>query len=168
VVDRNWYLPTKALALGNYTWRVRPANSSDWSTPRSFSITSKSTVFEVADNATLRARIAAKPRPRSLPATTTPFSTWNTAKKAELEPYLSRLTNEVKLQTTAVPALSDARWPIAIASPLTAQMASQQTDVRNKINEATRQMEAAALLWRVRKEQVYLDEAIRAATSWPR
>jgi hypothetical protein len=161
VVDRNWYLPTKALALGNYTWRVRPANSSDWSTPRAFSITSKSTVFEVADNATLRARIAAKPRPRSLPATTTPFSTWNTAKKAELEPYLSRLTNEVKLQTTAVPALSDARWPIAIASPLTAQMASQQTDVRNKINEATRQMEAAALLWRVRKEQVYLDEAIR-------
>jgi hypothetical protein len=161
VVDRNWYLPTKALPLGNYTWRVRPANSSDWSTPRSFSITSKSTVFEVPDNATLRARISAKPRPRSLPATTTPFSTWNTAKKTELEPYLSRLTNEVKLQTTAVPALSDARWPIAIASPLTAQMASQQTDVRNKINEATRQMEAAALLWRLRKEQVYLDEAIR-------
>jgi hypothetical protein len=161
VVDRNWYLPTKALALGNYTWRVRPAGSTDWSTPRAFSITSKSTVFEVPDNATLRARIAAKPRPRSLPATTTPFSTWNTAKKTELEPYLSRLTNEVKLQTTAVPPLSDARWPIAITSPLTAQMASQQTDVRNKINEATRQMEAAALLWRVRKEQVYLDEAIR-------
>jgi hypothetical protein len=161
VVDRNWYLPTKALPLGNYTWRVRPANSSDWSTPRSFSITSKSTVFEVPDNATLRARISAKPRPRSLPATTTPFSTWNTAKKAELEPYLSRLTNEVKLQMGALPDLSDARWPIAIASPLTAQMASQQTDVRNKINEATRQMEAAALLWRLRREQVYLNEAIK-------
>jgi hypothetical protein len=161
VVDRNWYLPTKALPLGNYTWRVRPANSSDWSTPRSFSITSKSTVFEVPDNATLRARISAKPRPRSLPSTTTPFSTWNTAKKTELEPYLSRLTNEVKLQMGALPDLSDARWPIAITSPLTAQMASQQTDVRNKINEATRQMEAAALLWRLRKEQVYLNEAIK-------
>jgi hypothetical protein len=161
VVERNWYLPTKALALGNYTWRVRPAGSSDWSSPRAFSITSKSTVFEVPDNATLRARIIAKPRPRSLPATTTPFSTWNTAKKTELEPYLSRLTNEVKLQMGALPDLSDARWPIAIAAPLTAQMASQQTDVRNKINEATRQMEAAALLWRVRKEQVYLTEAIK-------
>jgi hypothetical protein len=161
VVDRNWYLPTKALPLGNYTWRVRPANSSDWSTPRSFSITSKSAVFEVPDNATLRARISAKPRPRSLPATTTPFSTWNTAKKAELEPYLSRLTNEVKLQMGALPDLSDARWPIAITSPLTAQMASQQTDVRNKINEATRQMEAAALMWRMRKEQIYLNEAIK-------
>jgi len=161
VVDRNWYLPTKALALGNYTWRVRPANSSDWSEPRSFSITSKSTVFEVPDNATLRARIQAKARPRSLPASTTPFSTWNTAKKTELEPYLSRLTNEVKLQMTALPDLSDARWPITIATPLTAQMASQQTDVRNKINEATRQMEAAALLWRIRGDQMYLTEAIK-------
>jgi hypothetical protein len=160
-VDRNWYLPTKALKLGNYTWRVRPANSNDWSSPRSFSITSKSTVFEVPDNATLRARIMSKARPRSLPATTTPFSTWNTAKRTELEPYLSRLTNEVKLQMTALPDLSDARWPIAITAPLTAQMASQQTDVRNKINEATRQMEAAALLWRIRKEQVYLNEAIK-------
>jgi len=160
-VDRNWYLPTKALALGNYTWRVRPANSTDWSSPRAFSITSKSTVFEVPDNAALRARIQAKARPRSLPSTTTPYSTWNTAKKAELDPYLSRLTNEVKLQMTALPDLSDARWPIAITSPLTAQMAAQQTDVRNKINEATRQMEAAALLWRIRKEQVYLNEAIK-------
>jgi len=160
-VDRNWYLPTKAMALGNYTWRVRPSNGTDWSTPRAFSITSKSNVFEVPDNATLRARIQAKARPRSLPASTTPFSTWNTAKKTELEPYLSRLTNEVKLQMTALPDLSDARWPIAIGTPLTAQMASQQTDVRNKINEATRQMEAAALLWRIRKEQVYLSEAIK-------
>ena len=23
-VERNWYLPTKALAQGNYSWRVRP------------------------------------------------------------------------------------------------------------------------------------------------
>jgi Heparinase II/III-like protein/Domain of unknown function (DUF4962) len=160
-VDRNWYLPTKAMALGNYTWRVRPANSSDWSTPRAFSITSKSTVFEVPDNATLRARILAKARPRSLPSTTTPYSTWNTAKKADLEPYLSRITNEVKLQMGALPDLSDARWPIAIAAPLTAQMAAQQTDVRNKINEATRQMEAAALLWRVRQDPIYLNEAIK-------
>jgi hypothetical protein len=161
VVDRNWYLPTKALPLGNYTWRVRPSNTTAWSDPRSFSITSKSTVFEVPDNATLRARILAKARPRSLPATTTPYSTWNTAKKTELDPYTSRLINEVKLQMTALPDLSDARWPIAITSPLTAQMAAQQTDVRNKINEATRQMEAAALLWRIKKEQIYLNEAIK-------
>jgi hypothetical protein len=60
-------------------------------------------VFEVPDNATLRARITAKARPRSLPPSFTPFSTWNTAKKGDLEPYLSRLANEIKLQTSALP-----------------------------------------------------------------
>jgi len=160
-VDRNWYLPTKALALGNYTWRVRAAGANDWSSPRSFAITSKSTVFEVPDNATLRARITAKARPRGLPSSFTPFSNWNSAKKGDLEPYLSRLANEVKLQMGALPALNDTRWPIAIASPLTASMASQQTDVRNRINESSRQLEAAALMWRLKREQQYLNEAIK-------
>jgi hypothetical protein len=159
--DRNWYLPTKALALGNYTWRVRPTGSSDWSTARAFSITANSTVFEVPDNTTLRNRILAKARPRALPPSFTPYSTWNTAKKNDLESYLSRLSNEVKLQMTALPNLSDSRWPIAIKSPLTAAMASQETDVRNRINEASRQMEAAALLWRAKKDPVFLTEALK-------
>ena len=67
IVERNWYLPSKALPLGNYTWRVRPNGSSDWSSPRSFQLTGRSTVFEVPDNATLRNRIAAKARPRAFP-----------------------------------------------------------------------------------------------------
>jgi hypothetical protein len=161
VVDRNWYLPTKALTAGNYTWRVRPVGSSDWSAPRAFSITSRSTVFEVPDNATLRTRIAAKARPRSLPASFTPFSTWSTAKKTDLEPYLSRMANEVKLQIGALPDLSDTRWPIVITSPLTAAMASQQTDIRQRIAEASRQLEAAAVVWRMKRETIYLTEALK-------
>ncbi|MGI4719873.1 MAG: DUF4962 domain-containing protein [Janthinobacterium lividum] len=161
VVERNWYLPTKALALGNYTWRVRPVGSSDWSNPRTFSITSRSNVFEVPDNATLRSRILSKARPRSLPPSVTPASSWNYAKRTALEPYLSRLANEVKAQVTAVPALSDARWSITITAPLTAAMASQQTDVRQRINEATRQMEAAALMFRLKGEVIYLNEALK-------
>jgi len=160
-VDRNWYLPSKALALGNYSWRVRPSGASDWSSVRTFSITSKSTVFEVPDNATLRARIQAKARPRSLPPSFTAYATWNTAKKNDLEPYLSRLSNEIRTQITVLPDLSDARWPVAILTPLTAAMASQQTDVRTRINEATRQLEAAALLWRAKKEPAFLNEALK-------
>ncbi|MEH6437251.1 DUF4962 domain-containing protein [Massilia sp. DD77] len=160
-VDRNWYLPSKALALGNYTWRVRPAGSSDWSSPRTFAVTSKSNLFEVPDNTTLRNRILSKARPRSLPASFTPASTWNTAKKTELEGYTSRLGNEVKAQITAVPALSDARWSITISAPLTAAMASQQTDVRQRINEASRQLEAAAIMYRLKGEAVYLNEALK-------
>jgi hypothetical protein len=160
-VDRNWYLPTRALAPGNYTWRVRPSGSTDWSTPRAFSITGKSTAFEVPDNASLRARILAKPRPRSLPSSFTPYSTWSPAKKNDLEPYLSRLVNEVKLQMGALPDLDDARWPLVITPRLTAAMAAQQRDVAHRIDEASRQLEAAAILWRLKKDPVYLKEAFK-------
>jgi hypothetical protein len=160
-VDRNWYLPAKALAPGSYTWRVRPAGSTDWSTPRAFSITGKSTAFEVPDNATLRARILARARPRSLPPSFTPYSSWSASKRHDLEPYLSRMINEVKLQTGALADLDDARWPIVIKSPLTAAMAAQQREIAHRIDEASRQLEAAAILWRLKKDPVYLKEAFK-------
>ena len=161
VVERNWYLPTKALPLGNYSWRVRPSGSNDWTTPRSFSLTTRSTTFEVPDNATLRGRIAAKARPRALPASFTLYSTWSAVKKSALDPYVSRMTNEIKLQANVLPVLSDARWPITIATPLTAAMASQQTDIRQRINEASRQLEAASAMWRMKRDPIFLTEALR-------
>jgi hypothetical protein len=161
VVSRNWYLPSKALAQGNYTWRVRPSNTTDWSSPRAFSITSQSTIFEVPDNATLRARIAAKPHPRALPPSFTAYSTWSTAKKTDLDPYVSRMTNEIKLQIGALPDLSDSRWPIVITSPLTASMVTQQTDIRQRINEASRQLEAAAMMWRLKRDPMFMTEALK-------
>jgi hypothetical protein len=160
-VERNWYLPTKALPLGNYSWRVRPSGSTDWSSPRPFAITSRSTVFEVPDNATLRATILRKPRPRALPPSFMPQARWSAAEKVVMEPYASRMANEVKLQIGALPILSDQRWPLAITSPLTAAMAAQQTEIRSRINEASREVEAAALLWRLKGEAIYLAEALK-------
>jgi hypothetical protein len=160
-VDRNWYLPTKAMTLGNYSWRVRPSGSTDWSNYRPFSITARSTVFEVPDNATLRARILAKPHPRSLPPSFIPMSKWDTAKMSVMEAYTSRMTNEIKLQIGALPVLSDARWPLVITSPLTAAMASQQVDIRNSINEASREVEAAAVMWRLKGDPMFLNEAFK-------
>jgi hypothetical protein len=160
-VDRTWYLPAKSLAQGDYTWRVRPAGSSDWSSPRAFSITGKSTAFEVPDNATLRARILDKARPRSLPPSFTPYAAWSGSKKKDLDPYLSRLVNEVKLQTGAMPDLSDQRWPLVIKAPLTAAMAAQQREVAHRIDEASRQLEAAAILWRLKKDPAHLKEAFK-------
>jgi hypothetical protein len=160
-VDRNWYLPARSLVPGSYTWRVRPTGSTDWSTPRSFSITGKSTAFEVPDNAALRERILAKGRPRSLPPSLTPYASWSAARKKDLDPYLSRLAREVRLQTGALPDLDDARWPIAIIAPLTAAMAAQQRDIAHRIEEASRQLEAAALLWRLKQDPDYLDEAFK-------
>ena len=40
-------------------------------------------------------------------------------------------------------------------------MAAQQTDIRQRINEASRQLEAAALMWRLKREPMYLTEALR-------
>ncbi|GGE73563.1 heparinase II/III domain-containing protein [Massilia psychrophila] len=158
-VERNWYLPTRALAAGSYAWRVRPAGSSNWSAARRFTIGATSTVFEVPDNATLRNRITQNPRPRSLPASFVPMSQWNFARMQQFEPYVSRMANEVKAQASALPALSDGRWQLAIASPLTANMVGQQTDVRNRINAASRQLEAAAMMYRLKGEAWLLDEA---------
>ncbi|MEO7497490.1 MAG: heparinase II/III family protein [Massilia sp.] len=160
-VDRNWYLPTKALPIGNYTWRVRPVGTIDWSSPRPFSIAARSTLFEVPDNATLRARILAKPHPRSLPPSFIPMSKWSAARMLDMEAYTSRMTNEIKLQIGALPDLNDARWPLVISSPLTAAMNSQQTDIRNRINEASRELEAAAVMWRIKADPLFLTEALR-------
>jgi hypothetical protein len=160
-VERNWYLPATALAPGNYSWRVRPSGSGNWSTPRAFSITRESTTFEVPDNAALRARILGKARPRSLPASFTPYASWSGARKRDLDPYVNRLVNEVKLQMGALPDLADGRWPVSIATPLTAAMAAQQRDVAHRVDEASRQLEAAAILWRLKKDPAYLKEALK-------
>ena len=160
-VTRNWYLPTKALPPGKYTWRVRPAGSNDWSSPRAFSIGADATAFEVPDNATLRTRILAQSRPRSLGPSFTPYARWSAAKKRDLEPYLSRLVNEVRLQTNALPDLSDDRWPVTIKAPLTAAMANQQKDVAQRVDEAARQLEAAIIVWRLKQDPAVLQEALR-------
>jgi hypothetical protein len=160
-VTRNWYLPTAALPTGTYSWKVRPTGSTDWSADRTFQIAARSTTWVVPDNATLRSRITAKARPRSLPASFTPFSTWTGAKFNELDPFSSRMGNEVKSQIVNEVNLSDARWPLVITSPLTAAMNDQQADIRNKIDEASRQVEAAALMWRLKKDSTFFNEAIR-------
>jgi hypothetical protein len=162
VVDRNWYLPTRALANGSYSWRVRPRGSAEWSAPRAFVLdAARSTLFEVPDNATLRSRILQRARPRSLPPSFIPMSKWNTARMKELEPYTSRMANEVKKQITALPPLSDQRWQLAIGASLTAAMNDQQADIRNRINEASRQLQAAAVMWRLKGDPIYRDEALR-------
>jgi hypothetical protein len=160
-VTRNWYLPSKALPAGNYTWRVHPVGSTDWSTPRPFSITSSSVVWEVPDNATLRARIVAKARPRALPASFAPYSTWSLARHTDLDWYANRMSSELKLQMTALPDLSDARWPLVISAPLTAAMAAQLTDIRQRINEASRQLEESALYFRLTRDPMFKTEALK-------
>ena len=40
-------------------------------------------------------------------------------------------------------------------------MNAQQTDIRNRINEASRQLQAAAVMWRLKGDPLFLAEALR-------
>jgi hypothetical protein len=159
VVNRNWYLPSAALPNGSYKWRVRPLQNGFWSNQRPFSIDSRSTKFEVPENAALRSRILSKSRPRMLPSSFVPMSNWSAGQKRDLEQYSSWMSSEFERQTQ-LPQLSDTRWPLQISAPLTAAMYDQQHDVIQRVEEVSRQMEISAVLWRLKGEYKYFREAV--------
>lgn len=159
--SRNWYLPSKKFEAGTYTWRVRPSNSKEWSSPRVFIINATSTVFEVPESETLRAAIVLRPRPRGLEDNATFFSTWTAAKRADRSQVLTWLSNEVKRNITEIAPVSDAEWPLSPGKVRTAANEAQNARVISRTNVSARQLEAASLLYRVTGEQQYLDEALR-------
>jgi len=159
--DRNWYLPAKQLPVGNYTWRVRPSTSQEWSTPRSFVIGSDSQVFEVGENVYLRNAILKKARPRALPSGVKLFSTWSAAMRADRQPALTGLTNEVNYYVSSLKTVADQEWPLPGSKIRTAALVAQQSNIMQRVNPNARQLEGAALLFRLTGKQEYLDEAIR-------
>ena len=158
---RNWYLPTTAFPQGNYTWRVRPSTSQEWSDPRNFSITSGSAVFLVPDNLALRSAVTRKARPRQLPATFVPSTKWDAAMTAERGKALTTLRSEIDYKIANMKAVKDSDWPLVAGGATTAALAAQSSDIRNRINAHGRQLEAAALLYRLTLDPKYLTEAKR-------
>ncbi|UGQ47646.1 heparinase II/III domain-containing protein [Massilia endophytica] len=160
--DRNWFLPTAALAAGTYTWRVRPANSTDWSSPRSFVIdATKSKAFIVPENAVLKQRVTAKVHPRGLNGSATLKSTWSAAQTAERGAPLTRLSNAVLVRITSIPVYTDANWTLNTTGTMTAAVNTQLSNIRWAMMDVTRQVEASALLWRLTGNRTFLNEAIK-------
>ena len=160
-VDRNWMLPSAVLPAGTYSWRVRPGNSNDWSSPRSFVIDATSKTFVVPDNASLRARILAKPHPRGLAPSVIPRAQWTPAMVAERGTGLTDLTGGTYRRMTSVPVYTDANWPLDTTGVITAAVNSQIQNMRWAIMDMTRQMEATSMLWRITKDRNLLNEAIK-------
>ncbi|HEU4852389.1 MAG TPA: heparinase II/III family protein [Telluria sp.] len=156
---RNWYLPTAVFPQGTYSWRVRPSNTSEWSTPRSFTISANAAPFLVPDNAVLRTNVINKARPRQLPAGFTAATAWTSAMSAERGSALTSLKNEVNSNIVNLRAVSDSLWPLVSGGATTAAISAQNSDIRNKINKHTRQVEAASLLYRLTADPKYLAEA---------
>jgi hypothetical protein len=158
---RNWLLPPAALAAGNYTWRVAPAGTTLWSSERNFVVDALSSRFEVRDNALLRASISALPRPRGLQQGLPVYANWSAAMRAERGAAMTKLRAAVDWQTTNLVTLSDANWPLADTTTLTAANAAQMTLIRTQVFGNGRHLESAALLYYLTREQKYLAEAIR-------
>jgi hypothetical protein len=153
-VSRNFLLPSSALPLGNYEWRVRPLSTPlDWSDKRPFTIDSNSRNFIVPASSELATTVRAHPRPRQLPASFAQASAWNATMDSKRRPSLTRLVSEVNLNTTAVASVSDGLWT-------TPNDSGQYGRIANAAGAVIRQMEAAALLFRLTQERRYLDEAI--------
>ena len=151
--DRNWYLPERAFAPGRYTWRVRPERGGQWSDQRSFEIGRSSRTFEVPGNAALRARVLARKRPRSLPAS-------GALQGEQRKRAVRALASELSGKRGAQRRLSDRDWPLAAGGRASAAASRQNADIRQRVNRGARQLKAAALLFRVTGEPRYLDEAI--------
>lgn len=158
---RNWYLPPRALPVGNYTWRVRPSTSQEWSTQRSFVIAGNSQVFEVNENLALRNAVTRKARPRALPSGLKPFSSWSAAMRADRQQALTGLTNEVNYYMSSLKTVADSEWPLPPSKIRTAALVAQQSNIMQRVNPNARQLEGAATLYRLTGQQAYLDEAIR-------
>lgn len=150
--SRNWYLPEKALPAGRYTWRVRPRNG-PWSDARPFEIARSSTVFEVPGNAALRSRVLARKRPRSLP------QGGGGMDQGERKRAMHALAAELKGKRKGGKRLSDRDWPLVTRGQGSAAASRQNADIRNRVNRSARQLEAAALLYRLSGDGEWLDEA---------
>lgn len=158
---RNFYLPSKAFAPGLYTWRVRPVNNTDWSTPRSFKIDATSKVFEVPESSALLASVSALGHPRQLPRDFLPASSWSAAMSAERTPALNRLITEVASKMTMVPVY-DALWsdPATYATLSGTAKNAENYDISKKVFAVTSQLESSALLYRLTGDIAYYNEAI--------
>lgn len=158
---RNWYLPAVTFAAGHYSWRVRASNGTLWSDQREFDVASTAGTFVVPDDSALRAAVSGHARPRELPASFVPAAQWSAAMSAERSKSLSALKSEVDYKITTLAALSDSLWPLTGTNGGTsATLAAQASDIRSKINTAGRQLESAALLYRLTLDPKYLNEAL--------
>jgi hypothetical protein len=158
-VNRNWYLPVHAFVAGQYSWRVRPSTSTDWSTSRKFVIDVNSDKFEVPESANLRATVMSHARPHGLPISLLSAGAWSADMKTERSVALTRLSNDVLRIAASEPPIVDAKWSLNTVGVMSAANDAQNADIRKHVNIVGRQLEAASLLYRLTGDSRFLDEA---------
>ncbi|HEX8615375.1 MAG TPA: heparinase II/III family protein [Telluria sp.] len=148
-VTRNWLLPDAPFSSDSYTWRVRAKEDTVWTDPRKFRIDAAASLpFIVPNEAAVKRVIRARPPVRSLPGelATNPFLPL----PPERMKLRATLQNDVTVNTGKLPIPLDARWPHRYSNPRTPEYIAQTVEIRHAIGALARQLEVAALLWRVR------------------
>lgn len=140
------------------------AVAKDWSTVRSFTIDSSAIKFEVYDNATLRDNVLRHGRSRMLAPNFLPYLKWPAAMVTERGNQVRRLIETVQSRMTMAP-VKDSDWPLVSSGTMTTALSNQNSDIRNRINRTSHQVEAAALLYRLKQGEAiataYLNEALK-------
>lgn len=157
---RSFYLPSTRMPVGTYTWRVKPNNATVWSDPRSFVIAASSVIFEVPESDALKATVKARAHPRMLQQGFLMAKDWSVEMKAKRGAALTKLSTDLTAQMTSLALPNDSLWPVTASTPSAARQA-YINQISLSIGNNTRQLEGAALMWRLTKESKYLTEALR-------
>ncbi|OEZ61618.1 heparinase II/III family protein [Duganella sp. HH105] len=159
---RNFYLPSKALDVGTYSWRVAPIGPTPvaWSSPRTFVIGAASAKFEVPDSAQLKANVVAKGRSRLLPADFKPFSAWTMPMMVERGAAAAALKKEVDAGIATMTPTTDSLFG-SHAGLTPAELTALSRTIATKTNATLRQFVASAFAYRLFGETKYLTEAIK-------
>jgi hypothetical protein len=160
--DTNWHLPDYALANGNWAWRVRPSGTADWSDLRHFTLGPESHTFLVPESMVLKRRVLEHARPRSLQVVNGGAEAWSALAAAQRPAALTQLEEQVR-KAMQLPSVSDADFPVDIAGRIDWTKLAQIRKAYTQITRVGQQAESAALLFRLTRDNTYLNEARRRA-----
>lgn len=158
---RNWYLPAIRLPTGTYFWKVRPDISSvEWSTERQFQVEVGTKVFEVPSDDQLIGYIRARVHPRSLSSGNEDIAAWRNRIGGQKAAAVQTLEGQIRTYALT-PLLTEYMVPLVPRGPSEKAWIDSITNIRHRTQAESRQIRAAALLWRVTGNHFYLDEATR-------
>lgn len=157
---RNWFLPDSKFGVGEYFWKVRPLGTGVWSDERHFVVNSEAASFVVPSDEQLLKKIRQRIHPRSLAVGQETLSDWVVRIRATHPGAISLLEKQVQAYAQKDLVTEQAVLLIPRAQSETLWVESL-TRIRQRTQAESRQIRAAAILWRLTGNAVYRDEAIR-------
>lgn len=159
--SRNWYLPASRLPAGEYFWKVRPkVSGGEWSTERQFLVEADAQVFEVPTDEQLLGYIRSHGHPRSLSPNDEDVKVWIDRVRRQKAAAIQTLEQQIRVYEKK--PLVDERAVLVVPREQNEKAwVDSLANIRHRTQAESRQIRAAALLWRLTNNGFYLDEAIR-------